>query len=109
MSLSHIDEQMTRPRAVEPQSVAVPFPSLFCKMLALGLSPAHLPAWSLDSLQCAVFAVSSIPPILSLPPNSLLRKALYPAPLVLISSAFLAPPPSLLRNNEEAYKYGKIL
>lgn len=78
-------------------------------MSLLGLSLAHLPAWSLDSLQCAVLAVSSIPPILSLQPDSFIRRALYPAPLILISSAFLAPAPSLLHNKEETYKYGKLL
>ncbi len=75
----------------------------------IGLAPAHLPAWSLDSLQCAVLAVSSIPPLLSLHPDSIIRKALYPAPLLLISGAFLAPAPLLLHNKEETYKYGKFL
>jgi hypothetical protein len=80
-------------------------------MLSPGLLLAQLPpfASNLNSAHYAIAAMAGAPAILTLPPDSPIRKALYPLPAFLIASAFLAPKPPILKNVTEQHQFGVML
>lgn len=100
--------------------VTIPFLSIltwlishlqFSKMLTPGLVTARLPPFSykLNAAHWALIGMASAPVILSLPPDSVIRRVLYPLPGLLVASTFLLPKPLILKDVNEQYQFGVML